>query len=256
MKQLATEEWTRFQCFPWLNTGDIVLFSDKYWITSLLTRLGTRSSWTHVGLVVRLPWTDDIYMWELSNSVISLHDQITGKHKTTGARLIRLADKLWAFPKHGNRVAFMKLLRYNQPAHHLHDQMMRVFAEWNQVDFRHHIWTFLTAAFQEKPWHKSMIRLRNHYNGRTAGHPHRGMVQPLEWRYSHLFCSEAIAIIYQLLGVFLSDPAIVRPANFVPGDYGCRTERFYRTDDVYWDHYELLPFAHGWHLEPYVLIRL
>jgi hypothetical protein len=97
-----------------------------------------------------------------------------------------------------------------------------------------------------------MIKYRN--GGRN--HPHKGMAEPIEWHYSHLFCSEAIAIIYQLLGVFITDPSVVNPANFVPGDYGCRLERFQRTDDVYWDHYELLPFTMGWHLEPYAVIWL
>jgi hypothetical protein len=37
-----------------LKTGDLVIFSDRYWITSHLTRWATRSQWTHIGMVVRL----------------------------------------------------------------------------------------------------------------------------------------------------------------------------------------------------------
>ena len=77
-----------------LKTGDIVLFSglDHY---SRLVRAGTKSKWSHVGLVFESPAHDFLTLWESSIREDTLDVELA-EHRV-GVRLVSLYDRVKAF---------------------------------------------------------------------------------------------------------------------------------------------------------------
>ena len=74
-----------------LKTGDIVLFSGKGGISHAI-KLTTNSMWSHVGMVLRLPRSQAVFLWE-STTLTNLKDAIDGRVKH-GVQLVLLSDRL------------------------------------------------------------------------------------------------------------------------------------------------------------------
>ena len=74
-----------------MKTGDIVLFSGKGAISHGI-KLLTLSKWSHVGMILRLPDSRAVFLWE-STTLSNLKDAIDGKKKK-GVQLVLLRDRL------------------------------------------------------------------------------------------------------------------------------------------------------------------
>ena len=224
-----------------VKTGDIVLFSDRYWITSCLTRIGTRSRWTHCAMVVRIPGVfipkNDLLIWEIANGIFSLFDYLSGKVSRGGSRVVSLQAKLKCFPKRGNKVMIMSLTENQDDRDQdewedwITGEIMPQLTYWSNVKFRHEICTFIRAALGTKPWLKSIES--THADSIVC----RG-----EMHYSKLFCSEAIAIVYQILGVI---DTTYNPKRYVPADF---SGRVVMSDER--------PFLMGWDLQPFLSLNM
>ncbi len=74
-----------------LNTGDIVLFSGSS-AFSLLIKGYTRSAWSHVGMVMRIPDFDMVLLWE-ATTLADILDIDTGT-ATKGVQLVPLSQRM------------------------------------------------------------------------------------------------------------------------------------------------------------------
>jgi hypothetical protein len=86
-----------------LQTGDILLFSGRTFISHAI-RLFTRSRWSHIGIIVRDPDTNALFLWE-ATSCNTIEDVEFG-HIPRGVQLVRLEDKVRSY----NGVVAVRLL--------------------------------------------------------------------------------------------------------------------------------------------------
>lgn len=77
-----------------LKTGDVVLFSGKGLISRGIKR-ATRSKWSHIGMVIRLPEYDMNLLWE-STTLSKVPDIYTG-HTTSGVQIVSLSERVKTF---------------------------------------------------------------------------------------------------------------------------------------------------------------
>ena len=73
-----------------LKTGDLVFFSGAGLVSGLI-KLFTKSQWTHVGMVVRIPYIDSVLLWE-STSLSKSKDVISGR-LVSGVQISALSDR-------------------------------------------------------------------------------------------------------------------------------------------------------------------
>ena len=80
-----------------LKTGDIVLFSGTGPI-SMLIRLTTRSRWSHIGMIVKVPDFDMVLLWESTslNNYLGVKDVYAGA-PLKGVQTTVLSDKISRF---------------------------------------------------------------------------------------------------------------------------------------------------------------
>lgn len=194
----------------------------------------------------------------MSNSPFEILDLVTGKMKMSGARLILWRDKLRRFPLIGkNHITVMSLYHPNSVSNNgdggmqeweriLYPMLMPVLKLLCDRTFLRNPVTLLKAALQEKPWNipnsikitETECQLTNccHY---------------FHHRHRRLFCSEAIALIYQLLG-FMEMSCRSNPRHFVPGDFGHRVLKW---DGKLQCALPSIPMENEWRLIPYLTIK-
>lgn len=74
-----------------LKTGDIVLFSGRDFVSKLI-QFGTRSKWSHVGMIYRIYQLDFVTLWE-STTLSDCVDLDSGT-KRKGVQLTALSDRV------------------------------------------------------------------------------------------------------------------------------------------------------------------
>ncbi|MCG8427708.1 MAG: hypothetical protein MI754_10175 [Chromatiales bacterium] len=167
-----------------LRTGDIVLFSGKGAISHGI-KLFTLSKWSHVGMVLKLPDTDTVFIWE-STTLSNLADAVDGWQKK-GVQLVLLSDRLRTYRGEAS-------IRHLKGVSITNEKYKALMA------FR--------KKMRNKPYEKSELELiRAAYDG-PWGHNEEDL--------SSIFCSELVAAAYQELGLLSKD----LPANeFTPKDF-------------------------------------
>jgi hypothetical protein len=167
-----------------LRTGDLVLFSGKGAMSHGI-KLFTSSKWSHVGMVLKLPDTDTIFLWE-STTLLNLADAIDGKRKK-GVQLVLLSDRIKTYDG---------------------DASIRHLQNFSVSVSRYEKLMKLRKSFRNKPYEKSQIELlKSAYDG-PWGHNEEDL--------SSLFCSELVAEAYQCLGLISNKI----PSNeFTPKDF-------------------------------------
>jgi hypothetical protein len=167
-----------------LNTGDIVLFSGKGAISHGI-KLFTFSKWSHVGIVLRLPDADTVFLWE-STTLSNLADVIDGKKKK-GVQLVLLSDRIRTYDG---------------------DASIRHLQNFQIDDNKYKKLMALRKSFRNKPYEKSEIELiKSAYDG-PWGHNEEDL--------SSLFCSELVAETYQCLGLISNK---LSSNEFTPRDF-------------------------------------
>lgn len=93
-----THHWTNFTPYDdirnSLKTGDIVLFSGRG-LASWLIQQATRSKWSHVGMVVRLPEYDMVLLWE--STLLSGVADVEAKKILGGVQLTPLSARIASY---------------------------------------------------------------------------------------------------------------------------------------------------------------
>ncbi|QJC52703.1 hypothetical protein HGI30_14780 [Paenibacillus albicereus] len=106
--QSAWTEWERT-----LQTGDLVFFHGIF-RESVEIEIISRSEWSHVGMVVRLPGFDEALLWE-STTTATLEDVEEHRIKT-GPMLVRLRERIATDEagRYDSRYAFRQLIGERQ----------------------------------------------------------------------------------------------------------------------------------------------
>lgn len=165
-----------------LETGDIVLFSGKGWLSGII-RLFTRSRWTHVGVIVRLPgWQEPMLLEACGRSEVN--DYLSGK-KTPGVTLACFHGRVAEYV--GEVAVRRRVERGLSPA--------------GQRLFRR-----LVARFYLRPYKNFLWSLFLDLVSGRRMRPGFGAV----------FCSELVAELYRRVGWLDRD---ARASRFVPGDF-------------------------------------
>lgn len=167
-----------------LQTLDLVLFSGKGRISQGI-KFGTRSRWSHVGMVVVSPELG-VLLAE-STTLSDVPDIVTGE-AIKGVQLVLLLNRLQAYR---GDVAIRHLLDVERDA-----RTMRTL-----LDLRH--------EFHGRPYEKDELELiRSAYDG-----PGGRNTEDLQ----SIFCSELVAECWQRLGLLTEDV----PSNeYSPADFG------------------------------------
>lgn len=167
-----------------LNTGDIILFSGKGAISHGI-KLFTLSKWSHVGMVLKLPDTDTVFLWE-STIISNLADAIDGTKKK-GVQLVLLSDRI-------------KTYKGEASVRHLKGVTIDKNKYQTLMEFRKDV--------RNRPYEKNEIELiKSAYDG-PWGHNEEDL--------SSLFCSELVAEAYQRIGLLPKDI----PSNeYTPKDF-------------------------------------
>lgn len=152
---------------PTLKTGDIILFSGKGGISSLIKRF-SNSKWSHVGMVVR--FMDMVLLWE-STSLSKLKDVQTGK-STQGVQLVGLSERLAIYDG---------------------DFALRRLSE-NLSGAQLHALSKFRSEVAGRPYEKDYIELLNSV-----------LIFENTEDLSSIFCSELLAEAYQRMGLLTED---------------------------------------------------
>lgn len=171
-----------------LRTGDILLFSGRG-VTSEVIRVFTRSPWSHIGMVVFLPESNEPLVLE-STTLGESADIRLGK-PVAGVSLVSLATKLTDYPgsivvrrRHGPDLTDRQDKLLQRLLRRLMHRPYKNYLLCNAID--------VLTGFQRKP-------------------DQRG------W-----FCSELVAELYRRLGWL---PREMRTSTLVPGHFGSRHMR-------------------------------
>ena len=170
-----------------IETGDIVLFSGTGGISHGI-KLVTNSRWSHVGMVLRLPASRAVFLWE-STTLSNLRDAVDGRAKK-GVQLVLLSERLRTY----DGAVSLRHLQDHAVSEEAYGRLMR-----------------LREEVRNRPYEQDRIELvRSAYDG-----PLGDNAEDL----SSLFCSELVAEAYQALGL-LSPPPEGLPSNeYTPSDF-------------------------------------
>lgn len=169
-----------------LQTGDIVLFSGKGGVSDWI-KWFTRGTWSHVGMVVRVPDWDMVMLWE-STTLSNLPDIESGK-ETKGVQLVSLSKRIQTYK---GEVAVRRLNADRTPA------MLRALQTLRRE----------VAGRQYEADKIELIRA-------ALDGPFGANREDL----SSLFCSELVAEAYQRMGL-LPDGTGAKPSNeYTPKDF-------------------------------------
>lgn len=175
LRQWLTEKGQSLCC------GDLVLFAGRGWLSATI-RLFTRSHWTHVAMVVRLPDEDEPLLIE-ANSMGEVEDFFAGK-RVSGVTLVSFRERVARYP---GRVALRRCGQGLSPARRMH------FIRWVQRYYRRPYKNFLVS------------QLLDLLCGVERERPGPGV-----------FCSELVAELCGHMG-WLTKPA--RTSRFVPAHF-------------------------------------
>ena len=168
-----------------LRTGDIVLYSGRQVISSIIKGI-TRSHWSHVGMVVRLPSIQYVTVWESTRKGTGLRDVNDGEFKR-GVQLVPLSDRV---DRYDGEVAIRRLTG----------------AGLDEGDFRR-LWE-RRRDLSNRPYETDLLEMI-----KAAWDGPFGMN---EEDLASIFCSELVAEAYQTLGLLREDV----PSNeYVPSDF-------------------------------------
>lgn len=169
------------QMRPYLNTGDIVLFSGAGPL-SFGIKMGTFSKWSHVGMVVRIEELDMVCLWE-STTLSNLNDIETNR-PNKGVQLVSLQDRI-------------KTYEGDVAIRHLCDFEFGVAEKECLKECR--------QEFKGLPYERNELELL-----------HAAFIFQNKEDLSSLFCSELVAETYQRLGLLDED----KPSNeYIPADF-------------------------------------
>ena len=173
-----------------LKTGDIVLSSGKGGISTAIKWV-TKSKWSHIGMVLRIPDYEMVLVWE-ATTLSNIADVRAGKARK-GEQLVPLRERI---NKYVGEAVIRQLSVGNAGQ------------SWKLTTAQTKNLAKLRSKFKGRPYEKSQRELlRAAYDG-----PWGDNVED----FSSLFCSELVAAAYQTLG-FLGGQL---PANeFTPADF-------------------------------------
>ena len=171
-----------------LDTGDLVLFRGHTLFSRLIQR-ATRSEWSHVAMVLRLPEYDMLALYE-STGLGSLPDMISGEVRR-GVQLVPLSERVRAC----NGAIAVRQLKGVTLGPHERTALMA-----------------LRRELRGRPYERSLVDLvRAAYDGAGGA-----SAEDL----SSLFCSELVAEAYQRLGL-LGDG--VPSSEYTPADFSAHS---------------------------------
>jgi hypothetical protein len=166
-----------------LKTGDIVLFSGKGGISSLI-KWFTKSQWSHVGMVIRSTEWDSLLLWE-STTLSKLKD-IESDTARQGVQLVLLSERIYNYD---GEIGIRRLITE------------KVIKTQPLMDLR--------KELKGRPYEQNKIELfKSAYDGAWGEN---------EEDLSSIFCSEAIAEAFQRWG-FL--PESIPSNEYTPADFG------------------------------------
>ncbi len=167
-----------------LNTGDLVLFSGKGFVSRMIKRF-TRSKWSHVGMVINSVEWDMKLLWE-STTLSKIKDITTGTTKQ-GVQLVPLSEKI----KNYDGEVGIRTLNTNVSPDEIRDTLRKLRKELKGRDYEQDKLELFKSAYD---W----------WGGKN------------EEDLSSIFCSELMAEAYQRLGFFSEDS----PSNeYTPEDF-------------------------------------
>lgn len=186
------------QCYaalrPLLQLGDLVLFEGRGALSEGI-KFGTRSRWSHIGMVVCDAAHDVVLCWE-STTLSNLPD--AGGQYLKGVQLVSLSQRIESYD---GDMAIRPLVGARDAA---------LVAGFRAA----------RAAFAGRPYEARLLNLAlAEYDG-PGGRAPRDL--------SSLFCSELVGATYQAMGLL---PAACNPGEWVPRDFSSDGVR-YPTDWV------------------------
>jgi len=172
-----------------IRTGDIVLFSGKGKISHGI-KMFTKSKWSHVGMALRMPEYDAIFIWE-STPLSSLKDAIDERAKH-GAQLVLLSERLRMYD---GEVAIRHLIGIDLDEDpEARKKLMELRKEVRNRSYEEDLIEFMKAAY-DGPWGDNVEDL------------------------SSLFCSELVAEAYQRIGLLPKPPEGIPANEYTPKDF-------------------------------------
>lgn len=170
-----------------MKTGDIILFSGKGNISHGI-KLVTNSKWSHVGMVLRLPESKAVFLWE-STTLSNLKDAIDGRSKK-GVQLVLLSERVKAY-------------QGEISVRHLKNFELDKIGYLKLMKFRERV--------KNRPYEKDKLELiKSAYEG-PLGHNEEDL--------SSLFSSELVAEAYQQIGLLLEEPKGIPSNEYTPKDF-------------------------------------
>ncbi len=168
-----------------LRTGDIVLFSGKGLVSTVIKRF-TRSPWSHVGMVIRSIELDMLLLWE--STTLSKVKDVRSDTLKQGVQLVALGERISAYD---GTVAVRQL----------EDTCVNGKRLEALKEFR--------AEIKDRPYEESKLELlKSAYDG-PFGHNEEDL--------SSIFCSEMVAEAYQRMGFLTEDTS---SNEYDPADFG------------------------------------
>lgn len=172
-----------------LKTGDIILFSGKGLISAGIMAM-TRSPWSHVGMVLKLPEYDFIVIWE--STTLSKAKDLRSDSFKKGVQIVPLSER---FKGYDGKAAVRRLLDADLDGSET-DALMEFRKEVAGRDYEEDKLELFNSA----------------WDGPFGGN---------EEDLSSLFCSELVAEAYQRMGLLPEE----KPSNeYTPADFGEKAE--------------------------------
>jgi len=171
-----------------LKTGDVVLFSGRG-LASWLIQQATRSRWSHVGMVVRIPEYDMVLLWE--STLLSNVADVEAKKLLGGVQLAPLSARIASY---SGQAAIRRLNAELMP-----EDLVALH------ELRHEI--------TGRPYERDPVQL-----WRSAlDVPGTMLAANAREDLSSVFCSEMVAAAFQRMKLLPDDV----PSNeFTPKDFG------------------------------------
>ena len=173
------------------RTGDILLFEGRRPELRLMQKV-QRSRWSHVGMLIRIPETGELVVWE-SEPMGSVENVLTEERKS-GPQGVPFRSRVLSSLEEGVQAAF-GYRRLEPPLTDEHHDRLRKFA----------------LSVYDLPFPKMPVFLHELFLGRLK-------IQPK--KIKHFFCSQLVAQTYIVLGLLPDDVPIndAWPGHFDDGN--------------------------------------
>jgi len=170
---------------PLLNTGDIVLFSGKSFISWLIKKI-TGSPWSHVGLVLKSQELDSILIWE--STTLNNIPNIENGRIAAGVQISSLSERI----RHYNGTVGIRLLEARRTPEFIR-AMIDLKNEVRGYKYEQNKIKLIRSALDLFWWQKNRKDLRS------------------------IFCSELVAEAYQRVGLLDTNKV---SSEYTPSDFG------------------------------------